>query len=100
MPWCGCSPDACLVPSSVSETPDPDSVNIAALGVELQRVRLAKKLSLDNLSERTGIPRNTIHRYENNKLNPTAKALLRLAIGLDTNISDLVAPLNHLPNPS
>lgn len=58
---------------------------------------MTKKLSLDALSERTGIPRNTIHRYENHQLNPTAKALLRLAIGLETNISDLVSPLDHLP---
>lgn len=95
--------DACWVSPSASQ-PDPDTVGVAvdisALGVELQRLRLAKKLSLDNLSERTGIPRNTIHRYENHKLNPTAKALLRLAIGLETNMSDLVAPLNHLANPS
>lgn len=60
---------------------------------------MSKKLSLDALSERTGIPRNTIHRYEAHQLNPTAKALLRLAIGLETNISDLVAPLDHLPKP-
>ncbi|ERG69104.1 helix-turn-helix domain-containing protein [Segniliparus rugosus] len=74
-----------------------DEVDISPLAVELQRVRVARKLSLDGLAERTGIPRNTISRYENRKLNPTAKALLRLAIGLETNIGDLVAPLNHLP---
>ncbi|WP_369122686.1 helix-turn-helix domain-containing protein [Mycobacteroides abscessus] len=49
------------------------------------------------MAERTGISRNTIHRYENHGLNPTAKALMRLAIGLEINISDLVKPLNHLP---
>ncbi|MUM19906.1 hypothetical protein BI330_24065 [Mycobacterium sp. CBMA 623] len=67
------------------------------LAVELQRLRIEKHLSLDGLAERTGISRNTIHRYENHQLNPTAKALLRLAIGLETNISDLIRPLNHLP---
>ncbi|SKG10766.1 Helix-turn-helix domain [Mycobacteroides abscessus subsp. massiliense] len=72
-------------------------VDIAPLAVELQRLRMEKRLSLDGLAERTGISRNTIHRYENHGLNPTAKALMRLAIGLEINISDLVKPLNHLP---
>ncbi|MBN7314143.1 helix-turn-helix domain-containing protein [Mycobacteroides abscessus] len=81
----------------VPPVPDPDAIDITALAVELQRRRIDRGLSLDGLAERTGIPRNTIHRYENAQLNPTAKALLRLAIGLDINISDLVAPLNHLP---
>lgn len=83
--------------SQSASEPDPDTIDTGPLAVELQRLRMTKKLSLDALSERTGIPRNTIHRYENHQLNPTAKALLRLAIGLETNISDLVSPLDHLP---
>ncbi|MBN7561408.1 helix-turn-helix domain-containing protein [Mycobacteroides abscessus] len=77
--------------------PDLDTIDISALGIELQRLRIDAGLTLEGLAERTGIPRNTIHRYENGKLNPTAKALLRLAIGLNINISELVKPLNHLP---
>ncbi|WP_079869925.1 helix-turn-helix domain-containing protein [Mycobacteroides abscessus] len=80
----------------VSPAPDPDTIDITPLGIELQRLRLEAGLSLDGLAERSGIPRNTIHRYENHRLNPTAKALLRLAIGLNINISELVSPLNHL----
>lgn len=77
-------------------SPVPDTIDITSLGIELQRLRLEAGLSLDGLAERSGIPRNTIHRYENHHLNPTAKALLRLAIGLEVNISELVKPLNHL----
>lgn len=80
----------------MSPVPDLDAIDITPLGVELQRLRLEAGLTLEGLAERTGIPRNTIHRYENHRLNPTAKALLRLAIGLEVNISDLVSPLNHL----
>ncbi|SIA11512.1 Helix-turn-helix [Mycobacteroides abscessus subsp. abscessus] len=80
----------------MSPAPDPDTIDITPLGIELQRLRLEAGLSLDGLAERSGIPRNTIHRYENHRLNPTAKALLRLAIGLNINISELVSPLNHL----
>ncbi|RIS81279.1 helix-turn-helix domain-containing protein [Mycobacteroides abscessus] len=80
----------------VSPAPDPDTIEITPLGIELQRLRMDAGLTLDQLAERTGIPRNTIHRYENHHLNPTAKALLRLAIGLGINISELVKPLNHL----
>ncbi|MBE5502865.1 helix-turn-helix domain-containing protein [Mycobacteroides abscessus] len=81
----------------VSPVPDPDTIDITPLGVELQRLRVQAGLTLEGLAERSGIPGNTIHRYENHHLNPTAKALLRLAIGLNINISDLVSPLNHLP---
>ncbi|AMT70564.1 putative transcriptional regulator [Mycobacteroides abscessus subsp. abscessus] len=81
----------------VSPPPDLDTIDTSALAIEIQRVRVAAGLTLDQLAERTGIPRNTIHRYENQKLNPTVKALLRLAIGLEVNIGDLVQPLNHLP---
>ncbi len=80
----------------MSPAPDPDTIEITPLGIELQRLRMDAGLTLDQLAERTGIPRNTIHRYENHHLNPTAKALLRLAIGLGINISELVKPLNHL----
>lgn len=76
--------------------PDLDTIDITPLGIELQRLRINAGLTLEGLAERTGIPGNTIHRYENHRLNPTAKALLRLAIGLNINISDLVSPLNHL----
>ncbi|MBN7388540.1 helix-turn-helix transcriptional regulator [Mycobacteroides abscessus subsp. abscessus] len=80
----------------VSPVPDLDTIDISALGIGLQRQRVDAGLTLEGLAERTGIPRNTIHRYENGKLNPTAKALLRLAIGLGINVSELVKPLNHL----
>ncbi|SLB99367.1 putative transcriptional regulator [Mycobacteroides abscessus subsp. abscessus] len=77
----------------MSPVPNPDTIDITALAVEIQKQRVTAGLTLDQLAERTGIPRNTIHRYENGKLNPTAKALLRLAIGLEINISELVKPL-------
>lgn len=80
----------------MSPVPDLDTIDISALSIGIQRLRTDRALTLDQLAERTGIPRNTIHRYENSKLNPTAKALLRLAIGLEVNISELVKPLNHL----
>ncbi|MFT9573313.1 helix-turn-helix domain-containing protein [Mycobacteroides abscessus subsp. abscessus] len=80
----------------VSPVPDLDTIDISALGIGIQKQRVDAGLTLEGLAERTGIPRNTIHRYENGKLNPTAKALLRLAIGLEINISELVQPLDHL----
>ncbi|WP_165645667.1 helix-turn-helix domain-containing protein [Mycobacteroides abscessus] len=81
----------------VSPPTDADTIDTGPLAIEIQRQRVAAGLTLDQLSERTAIPRNTIHRYENGKLNPTAKALLRLSIGLGVNISVLVTPLDHLP---
>ncbi|SKX29112.1 putative transcriptional regulator [Mycobacteroides abscessus subsp. massiliense] len=85
-----------MASKKVSPVPDLDTIDISALAVEIHKQRATAGLTLDRLSERTGIPRNTIHRYENGKLNPTAKALLRLAIGLGINVSDLVKPLDHL----
>ncbi|SHP22489.1 Helix-turn-helix [Mycobacteroides abscessus subsp. abscessus] len=81
----------------MSPPTDADTIDTGPLAIEIQRQRVAAGLTLDQLSERTAIPRNTIHRYENGKLNPTAKALLRLSIGLGVNISVLVTPLDHLP---
>lgn len=83
--------------NKVSPPLDADTIDTGPLAIEIQRQRVAAGLTLDQLAERTAIPRNTIHRYETGKLNPTAKALLRLSIGLGVNISELVTPLNHLP---
>jgi transcriptional regulator with XRE-family HTH domain len=72
---------------------------IRPLGQAIKRLREAKDMTLDDLEETSGIDRNTISRYENLKVNPTATALLKLARGLDVNVSELMKALDHKPDP-
>jgi transcriptional regulator with XRE-family HTH domain len=71
--------------------------DLRKLGIELQRARAAKNLSLQELAGLTGLEKQSLHRYENGKVNPTVRTLLKIAIGLDVNISELVHILDHKP---
>lgn len=52
-------------------------------------VREKKKVSIRELSERTGISRSALSRYENNQRIPRADILERIAAALDVHIEEL-----------
>lgn len=64
-------------------------------GGRLRRARLAAGLSQSDLSERVGIPKPTLSRYENDHVSPALTTLARLAKGLNINESTL---LHHAPD--
>ncbi len=61
------------------------------IGPVLKDTRLHKGLSQASLEESTGIPKARISRYENGHVEPSISSLARLATGLDTTTSQLIA---------
>jgi len=71
--------------------------DLRPLGVEIQRLRIAKGYSLNDLVGYTGIAKYSLHRYENMKSAPTIKALVKIARGLGVPVSELVSVLDEPP---
>ena len=67
------------------------------LGARIRSVREAKKLSLAQLSEASGVPGATLSRIENNKMSPTFGVLARVMMGLEIDWVDLAAPKRLAP---
>lgn len=59
-------------------------------GDRLRRLREKHGLTHAELSEKTGIPFQTLKRYETGKQNPKANDLLLIALALDESIGDLL----------
>lgn len=56
---------------------------------ELQKIRIAKDISLYKLAQMTGLAHTTIMRIENYSQQPSLEALMRIALALGTNIDIL-----------
>lgn len=74
-----------------------DQTLIQELGLRIRAVREERRLSLAQLSEKTGIPGATLSRIENSKMSPTFGVLARVMIGLDVDWGDLVGPKRLQP---
>ena len=57
----------------------------------LRSVRQAKSMTLRELAGRTGIPYSTLSKLENGKMSLTYDKLIRLALGLEVDVADLVS---------
>ena len=64
-----------------------------ALADHLKSVRTSRRLSLQDLSAKSGISRATLSRIENAEVSPTAETLGRLASVFALPLSQLLAPL-------
>lgn len=62
----------------------------------IRKIREARKLTLDDLVDLTGISRAQLHRIENNKANPSADALIQIAKALSVS-TDYLAGLTDEP---
>jgi transcriptional regulator with XRE-family HTH domain len=60
------------------------------VGARLRAARYAADLSQTQLAERSGIPKPTISRYENDHVLPSLPTLARLAKALDVPVAELV----------
>ena len=58
-----------------------------ALGQRIKGLRLGKGLTLEQLSQRSGLARSTLSKIENGQMSPTYDALIKLAHGLDMDLS-------------
>src|SRR5689334_3632236 len=83
---------------AVSDPPDavPDaaiaaiSVAMDQVGSRLRQIRAHRKITLVELSERTGISKSTLSRLENGQRRPTLELLLLLAQAYRVPLDDLV----------
>lgn len=71
-----------------------DDVGAAALAGRvaeaLRRFRRDRQLSLDDLSERSGVSRAALSQVEGGRTNPTLAVLWKIAVGLDVPVHDLL----------
>lgn len=59
------------------------------LGVRLRQLRKEKKLTLESLSQQTGLARSTLSKIENQQISPTFAVVSKLAKGLDIDLPQL-----------
>jgi transcriptional regulator with XRE-family HTH domain len=62
-----------------------------AFGKRIKRLRQDASLTLQKLSDRSGLAISTLSKVENNQISPTYENLLRLADGLEVDVADLFA---------
>jgi transcriptional regulator with XRE-family HTH domain len=62
-----------------------------AVGTKLQAMRKAQKLSLDDLSKRSGVSKSMLSEVERNQANPTVAVLWRLANALGVSLTNFLA---------
>jgi|ERR1700674_1467947 len=62
------------------------------LGPALRQLRRAANLTLQELSDRTGLASSTLSKIENNLISPTYDSILKLADGLEIDVAQLFDP--------
>jgi transcriptional regulator with XRE-family HTH domain len=69
------------------------------LGERVHRIRVAGRLTLGQLGERSGLAASTLSKIENDQMSPTFEVLLKLAHGLGIDMDELIAaPENASPS--
>jgi transcriptional regulator with XRE-family HTH domain len=63
---------------------------LSAFGQKVRTLRRAKKLTLQQVADRAGMAGSTISKIENSNLSPTFDGLLKLARGLNVDLSTLL----------
>ncbi|GHF64380.1 helix-turn-helix domain-containing protein [Seohaeicola zhoushanensis] len=76
-----------MSPKSEDENPTD---SLAAFGEKVRALRRGKGLTLQQVAERAGMAGSTISKIENSNLSPTFDGLLKLARGLDVDLSTLL----------
>lgn len=59
--------------------------------VNLKRIRMARKMSLDELSEQTGVSKSMLGQIERGESNPTLGTMGKIVSGLRVEFEDLIA---------
>lgn len=78
------------MPSSGKEKPSPINAQRAAFGTMVQKLRRSSNLTLKQVSEASGLAVSTISKIENSNLSPTYDVMLKLALGLNTDIVSIL----------
>lgn len=67
----------------------PPATEVSVLGNKLRVLRGTARLTLQQLSKRTGISVSTLSKIENGQLSPTYEKIAALASGLDVEVGEL-----------
>lgn len=79
----------------------PRSPDHAALGQAVEELRREAKLTQEDLADRMNTESSTVGKLERGVANPTLVSLLRVAQGLDVELSEVFARferIRHLPS--
>ncbi len=60
------------------------------IGKNIQRIRNSRKLTLNVLSERSGVSKAMLSQIESDKVNPTVATVWKIARGLNVELNDLL----------
>lgn len=60
------------------------------IGKNIQKLRVARNLTLNVLSERSGVSKAMLSQIESNKVNPTVATVWKIARGLSVDLQDLL----------
>jgi transcriptional regulator with XRE-family HTH domain len=69
----------------------PSAPSGTAFGERVRQLRKARALTLENLSEVSGLSRAAVSKIERGEMSPTYDSLLKIARGLDTDVSLLIS---------
>lgn len=72
---------------------------LSAFGRKVRRLRQGKGMTLQQVADRAGMAGSTISKIENSNLSPTFDGLLKLARGLDVDLTTLLAGENATQEP-
>lgn len=74
-------------PEKIEKNP---ATSFSHLGKRLKSVRVAKKLTLDRLSDVAGVSKAMLSQIERDKVNPTVAVMLKIAGAMNVSIGDLL----------
>lgn len=66
------------------------------IGKNINKIRLSKKLTLNVLSERSGVSKAMLSQIESNKVNPTVATVWKIAQGLAVDLNDLISHADEI----
>ena len=65
------------------------------LSVNLKKIRLGKKMSLDDVAEQTGVSKSMLGQIERGDSNPTIGTIGKIVSGLRVTVDDLICAPTH-----
>ena|SRR5690554_244077 len=65
------------------------------IGKNIQRIRTSRKLTLNVLSERSGVSKAMLSQIESDKVNPTVATVWKIAKGLNVELNDLLEGIDE-----
>ena len=65
------------------------------ISINLKKIRLGKKMSLDDVAEQTGVSKSMLGQIERGDSNPTISTIGKIVSGLRVTVDDLISPPTH-----